>query len=259
MSYTSAQIWAARHMRDFPGTVTYGSFCRQEEVVPASGQTASVCCAALSADACAGFGVPKIIYGPRSTLNTSSAGSTSTPAKRPGTTRGSIRKAGASKCRTVSHSERTGQQMLPDDTSGRRNTPLSGPDAQRKSSSTSCRRSGICEEPTWTRKSDSAWRKKILGRTVNYAATWWPLLHRLSPEWSRVHPQASKTNNHDTPILPQAIPTRCPRSSQGTTAETRRGLPQEARMIAVTIPMTRVIDNRGNHFIRNHDPYSLGN
>ena len=85
---TNARTRAARTTSASHDTTTHSSFCKPAKVDAASGPIASACSAALSGQEYAGCGTQRTTSGPKSTLCTASDGSTSTPAKRHGTSPG---------------------------------------------------------------------------------------------------------------------------------------------------------------------------
>lgn len=98
-----------------------------------NGPIVSACSAALWGVESDGYGMPRTMFGPKSTPNTSSDGFMSTPVKKPGITRDSTPRDGARRCLIVSLSPPMVPQMLLVDTYGKRNMLLNATNALKKS------------------------------------------------------------------------------------------------------------------------------
>ncbi len=81
-------------MSVFLGTLMFGHYCNQEEVVAENGPTASVCYAKPLVDEYVGFGIWKIMYGRKFIRSSKSDGCTLMHVKRPGITLGFTLKVG---------------------------------------------------------------------------------------------------------------------------------------------------------------------
>lgn len=100
-------------MRVSLDTVTFGNCFRREEGGAENGATSLLCFAVLWVAVHDGFGMPRIISGLRYTPNCKNDGSTSTPAKKLGTTHGYTVTDGARRCHTALPFRLKAQQTLP--------------------------------------------------------------------------------------------------------------------------------------------------
>lgn len=170
------------HMSDFHDTAMSGDYSKQERDVAESGPTFLACYVELWVAGYDGYGMLKIMSGPRSIPKCKNDGSTSMRARRHGTIHGCMLKDGARRCHTVLPSPWMVQPTSLEDMFGRRSTPRRETDVPKKSCFISRMRSEAFDDRTWQKMSDSVWRKRTLEKIGNFVVmSLLQLLNRLCP------------------------------------------------------------------------------
>lgn len=131
-NYTDAQLAIAVPTNVSHDMAMYGGYYKPEKDDAENGPTSSACYVVQSVVEYDGSGMPKIMYGPRSTPRCKNDGSTSMLVKRHGITQGYMLRVGERRCHTALHSLWMAQPMSLDDMYARLNMHWSEIGVQRK-------------------------------------------------------------------------------------------------------------------------------